>query len=580
MERLLCFAQTVRGMEVIMSTHKSIDKICCAAVICSLILTVLFMNGASLGIIKAAGIKDYAAHIFDATTVHTIDIVMDDWEEFLASCTDKEYALCSVTIDEEVFQNVAIRAKGNTSLTQVERYGNNRYSFKIEFDHYESAKSYHGLDKLSLNNIIQDNTYAKDFLTYQLMQKFDVAAPLCSYAYITVNGEEWGLYLAVECVEEAFLERNYGSDYGELYKPDSMDMDGGQNRGKPGDRDGAEGTDMPIKPGDGEVAEGTDMPIKPGDGEVAEGMDMWPKPGNLPDRADVPAMLPEKGNNVVVSDGEGKITPPELPKNGGMPNGGMGSSDVALVYTDDDPDSYPNLFDNAKTDITDADQNRLIAALRKMNNREDLEEVVDVEAVIRYFVVHNFVCNYDSYTGSMIHNYYLYEKDGQLSMIPWDYNLAFGGFEAAGDATSIVNDPIDSPVSGGTLENRPMIAWIFSDEQYKNLYHKYFAEFLSVCFESGYCSDLLDSVETMIAPYVEKDATKFCSFEEFQTGIDTLKEFCSLRRESISGQLGGTIPSTSDGQKQDGTSLIDASALDISAMGTMEMGKDSWQRPW
>ena len=48
---------------------------------------------------------------------------------------------------------------------------------------------------------------------------------------------------------------------------------------------------------------------------------------------------------------------------------------------------------------------------------------MDVDEVIRYFVVHNFVCNFDSYTGSMIHNYYLYEEDGQLSMIPWDYNL-------------------------------------------------------------------------------------------------------------------------------------------------------------
>lgn len=47
-------------------------------------------------------------------------------------------------------------------------------------------------------------------------------APLCSYAYITVNGEEWGLYLAVEGVEESFLERNYGDGSGELYKPDSV----------------------------------------------------------------------------------------------------------------------------------------------------------------------------------------------------------------------------------------------------------------------------------------------------------------------------------------------------------------------
>ena len=66
-------------------------------------------------------------------------------------------------IDGEAYKNVAIRAKGNTSLTQVASYGNDRYSFKIEFDHYDDTKTYYGLDKLCLNNIIQDNTYMKDY---------------------------------------------------------------------------------------------------------------------------------------------------------------------------------------------------------------------------------------------------------------------------------------------------------------------------------------------------------------------------------------------------------------------------------
>ena len=91
-------------------------------------------------------------------------------------------------------------------------------------------------------------------------------------------------------------------------------------------------------------------------------------------------------------------------------------------------DSYSNIFDNVKTEITDADRDRLIESLKQLNEGENIESVVDVEEVIRYFVVHNFVCNYDSYTGMIIHNYYLYEEDGQMSMIPWDYNLAFRRF--------------------------------------------------------------------------------------------------------------------------------------------------------
>lgn len=45
------------------------------------------------------------------------------------------------------------------------------------------------------------------------------------------------MYLAVEGVEEAFLERNCGSDYGELYKPDSVSMGGGRGNGAGFDMD-------------------------------------------------------------------------------------------------------------------------------------------------------------------------------------------------------------------------------------------------------------------------------------------------------------------------------------------------------
>ena len=259
----------------------------------------------------------------------------------------------------------------------------------------------------------------------------------------------------------------------------------------------------------------------------------------------------------------------------------MGSDDTALLYIDDAYSSYQNIFDNAKTDITDSDKDRLIASLKQLNAQENLEEVVDVEEVIRYFVVHNFVCNFDSYTGSMIHNYYLYEEDGQLSMIPWDYNLAFGGFLGSSDATALVNYPIDTPVSGGTVDSRPMLAWIFSSEEYTQLYHQYFSQFLAEWFDSGSFSQTLQQVVDLITPYVEKDPTKFCTTEEFQAGVEALEDFCLLRAQSIQGQRAGAIPSTDEGQSEDSSTLVDASSVDISAMGTMNNGgggQRSWER--
>lgn len=512
-----------------MSTHKKIDIICCIAVVFSLLMTVLFLNAEALGIQAADKVMGYENRLFDAEKVHTIDIVIDDWDGFLATCQKEEYSVCSVLIDGEAYTNVGIRGKGNTSLSSVASMDSDRYSFKIEFDQYDNTKSYYGLDKLCLNNIIQDNSYMKDFLVYQMMNEFGVAAPLCSYVYITVNGEDWGLYLAVEGVEDSFLQRNYGSDYGELYKPDSMGFGGGRGNGKDFDMENFEFT-------------------PPEDMTLPEIME------------DAAPEIAEKGNNKF---GNGRDFE-------GGKGFGMGSSDVKLQYTDENPSSYSNIFNSAKTDISDTDKERLIASLKALAEGENLESVVDIEEVIRYFVVHNFVVNGDSYTGSMIHNYYLYEENGQLSMIPWDYNLAFGTFQS-NNANSAVNDPVNSPVSGN-MEDRPMINWIFTKEEYTERYHQYFAEFITEFYENGKLVELMDSTAELIAPYVEKDPTKFCTFEEFEKGVVAIKEFCLLRAESVSGQLDGMIPSTSEGQKTDSSTLIDASGLVLSDMGTMGMG--------
>ncbi len=520
-----------------MATSKNLERVC------AIVLIVSLLASAGLVYVKANSGEStgqtmgYESRLFDTSRVHTIDIVMDDWDGFLENCEAEEYSACAVVIDGESYKNVAIRAKGNTSLSSVAALGSSRYSFKVEFDHYDDTKTYHGLDKLNLNNLIFDNTMMKDYLTYRMMTEFGVDAPLCSFVYITVNGEDFGLYLAVEGVEDAFLERNY-SGTGELYKPDSMSFGGGRGNGKGFNMDDVEfyggeaQTDPTEEAATEQTASGQSRPTPPSgeDGTPPE----WPD-GQQPDFSGEMPELP---------DGE----MPTMPEGFGF--GGMGSEDVKLQYIDDDPDSYANIFDNAKTDISEADEQRLIASLKKLSAYEDLESVLDVDAVLRYFVAHNFVVNGDSYTGSMIHNYYLYEQDGKLSMIPWDYNLAFGTFQS-NDADSAVNDDIDA-----VLSDRPMQAWIFSDEAYTAEYHALFAEFL----ETVDWGAIIDEAYTLIAPYVEQDPTKVCTAEEFETGVAALRTFCQLRSEAVAAQLNGD------------ETAVDASELTLSDMGTMNNG--------
>lgn len=586
-----------------MSTSKNIDKICAVITLIAVLTTVIFMNGSAIGIKADDSVSlGYADTLFDDSYVHTIDITIDDWDAFLEKATSEEYVNADVTIDGETVKNVGIRGKGNTSLSTVSQLDSERYSFKIEFDCYESSGNYKGLDKLCLNNLIQDYTMMKDYIAYKLMNEFGADAPLASYCFITVNGEDWGMYLAVEAVEDSFLQRNYGTNYGDLYKPDSMSMGGGRGNGGGFDmRDmdfSAMGMDNPFErgsqgfggppgdfPGMSEKDDTQQVDTQGSDSKAGESSGEN-KDRKRPERSESTEGSSEENAAGSVSENGrrgpgGKGGFPGGGPGGGGPGGGgpgMGSDDAKLKYIDDEIDSYSTIFDSAKTNVKKSDKKRLIESLKNLNegiensDADLISEAVNIDEVMRYMVVHNFVVNGDSYTGNMIHNYYLYEDNGLMSMIPWDYNLAFGTFQGQ-DATSIVNDPIDTPQSVTEDSNdRPMFSWITSTDEYTQLYHEYYNEFIEKFYTSGYLTDIINKTYEMISDYVDRDPTKFCTTQEFEKGVQTILKFVELRCRSIEGQLNGTIPSTDAGQEEDSTSLIDASDITLSDMGSMGGG--------
>ena len=462
--------------------HRRIDAICLGALALAVGIVLVFSQGERLGIQPAHATPGYVSRLFDDRRVHQIDLQVEDWAAFVEHAPEEEYLPCTVVIDGEEFRQVGLRAKGNNSLSLTEEYGLSRYSLKLEFDHFLDGGTYHGLDKFSLDASFQDNSYLKTYLAYDMMDAMGVPVPLCAYAWVTVNGTPWGLFLAVEEPEEAFCRRNYGADYGELYKPDYR---------------------------------------------------------SLNDE----------------------------------------NADVALRYVDENPESYDNIFRNAKFNPTAEDKRQLIGALRTLASGKNLETAVDIDEVLRYFTVQVFVVNLDSYLGRTGHNYFLYEKDGILQILPWDYNLAFGTYslgmpDPVNDAELYVNYPIDTPASGEVMFNRPLYHNLMKNNEYFAQYHAHFDTLIREYFESGYFERLTAETVAMIAPYVKKDPTAFCSYEDFLTGADTIREFCLLRAESVRGQLDGELPSTIREQAENPELRVDASTVWLPDMGEIADLKD------
>lgn len=559
-----------------MTEHKHIGKIVAAlmaaAVAFCLILT-LFADRITAVSGSSAATMEYESGLFDTSQIMTVNIIMDEdqWQDLLDNAISEQYYACDVEINGEKISNVGIRTKGNTSLSSIANDPDtDRYSFKIKFDKYVDGQTCMGLDKLVLNNNFADATNRKEALVYDMFQYLGADASLYNYAKISVNGEYWGTYLALEAVEDSFKLQNYGVSDGKLYKPETMGM----------------GNDQKDQKAD----------ARPFNGESEQNFDgEFPNFGSPNQNGDgkEPPEKPDMAQENITDDGTDGGDRPQKPQGGfneaGMdekfrnPQGGHGdfgdfgnrNGGADLNYTDDDLDSYSTIWDGAAGKVTDDDKERVVTAIRNINEGTDLETYLDVNNILKYMAVHEFVVNLDSLSGNMAHNYYLYENDGQLNIIPWDYNLSFGGMMNGGmgggpgrestessGATSMINDPIDTPFGGTDFFDA-----LLENEEYLAQYHEYLRQLAEEYVQGGRLQEVWERLDAQTDELIETDPTAFYTAAEYEEAKETLWTVLQLRAESVLGQLDGTIPSTDDGQQNAQDTLIDGSAIDLSVMG-------------
>ena len=536
----------------------------------------------------------YQNTLFDTSSVIEVDIDIseDNWTALLENATAEEYYDCDVTINGTTYEHVGLRAKGNTSLSMVASSDSDRYSFKIKFDEYVDGQSCDGLSKLVLNNNYSDATMMKEALCYDMFAFLGADASLYNYAKVSVNGEYRGVYLALEPVEESFAVRNYGTGYGQLYKPDSMEMGGpgkmkdisiGQIREEMGFDADSDDTQASSDAGKSDTQASSDTSDADSGSHSASGSAQGTDKNSDTDKNKPSAPPSASSENPSSPPTDAPDGFPEdsgyqsRPGNGNPLGGGFGDDSAAsLNYIDDELSSYETIWESSVFKSTDKDHRRVINALKNIcaddADTESLAESMDIDNILRYMAVQTFVVNLDSLSGSMAHNYYLYEDDGQLNIIPWDYNLAFGGFQS-GSASETINFPIDTPFSSGVdLADRQFFMALLENETYLAQYHDYLSQLVEEYVNGGGFDSFYDRVTAQIDALVQNDPTSFYTYDEYTAAAAMLKETVALRAASVQGQLDGSIPSTRDRQSEDSSNLLDASSIDLSVMGVMNGG--------
>ncbi|MCO4762323.1 MAG: CotH kinase family protein [Myxococcales bacterium] len=150
---------------------------------------------------------------------------------------DPTWAEVTVSFGDRTLTHAGMRYKGNSSLKQSWSQGIKKLPFRITFDKFEDDhpdtknQRLHGFKKLTFAPSFFDASFTRDKLMEELLVGRGIPAARTAYYRVMLDIGDGkgvfyaGLYTVIEDPSDAMLEREFGDDSGNLYKPEGVGAD-------------------------------------------------------------------------------------------------------------------------------------------------------------------------------------------------------------------------------------------------------------------------------------------------------------------------------------------------------------------
>ena len=199
------------------------------------------------------------------------------------------------------------------------------------------------------------------------------------------------------------------------------------------------------------------------------------------------------------------------------------SQKPTLTYLGKDSTCYTNSYELKSTKGWE-DLIQLTEVLNK--NTADIETVLNVDQILWMLAFNNVLVNLDSYTGRLVHNYYLYkDASGVFSPIIWDLNMSLGGFRFDGTGKALSNEAMQtlSPFIHYKSNNsdRPLISLLLKKSLYRKVYLAHMRTILDDHFSNGKYKERAKSIQRLVDREVQNDPNKLYPYEGFQTNFES-----------------------------------------------------------
>ena len=127
---------------------------------------------------------------------------------------DRAYVRATIRDGDTVYTDVGIHLKGAAGSR---RDLNDKPALTVNFDRFQDHQRFHGLDKIHLNNSVQDPSYMTELLCGDLFRAAGVPAARTTHARVQLNGRDLGLFVLKEGFNKTFLRRYFKNVQGNLF---------------------------------------------------------------------------------------------------------------------------------------------------------------------------------------------------------------------------------------------------------------------------------------------------------------------------------------------------------------------------
>lgn len=213
----------------------------------------------------------------------------------------------------------------------------------------------------------------------------------------------------------------------------------------------------------------------------------------------------------------------------------------SLMYQGKDTTCYyPNY--EMKTDEGWKNLQSLTYTLNK--TPEKIETILNVDRTLWMHAFNNVTVNLDSYLGRLCHNYYLYQDSfGIFQPIPWDMNLAFGGFRYPDQGKGLDNEAMQkmSPFTHYKNEKRPLINQVLKTPLFRKLYIAHVKTILEEFFTNGKYVTEGNQIQSRIDRYVREDQHKLYPVETFRQNMNSTSDAAGSKIIGLTELMRGRI---------------------------------------